>query len=1006
MPTSSFRLAALVGLTVATLVVSAAEHSASLPIFHSAEATPLEILAAKEVRRYVYLRTGRLLPIRQANYAEPGMAGAIVVARKDRQLATTLLVDPALQSALSRIEPPEFWLRTVRYNRRPALLVTGGSEAATLYAAYRFAEHLDVRFYLHGDVLPDDRIPLQLPFLDERHIPLFRLRGIQPFHDFPEGPDWWNADDYAAVLAQLPKLRMNFFALHTYPENAPNAEPTVWIGRPEDAGPDGRVKFSYPSSYMNTLRGNWGYAARRTRDFLFGAAQLFEHDAFGPDVMLGYCPQPETPDDCNVVFQRAADQLRTAFDWARQLGIQTCVGTETPLTVPKQVQERLKAAGQDPTHPAVLESLYEGIFRRAAAAYPLDYYWFWTPEGWTWEGTKPEQIQRTLADLEAALRAHARIKPPFRLATCGWVLGPQHDRTLFDKVLPKEVAVSCINREVGRTPVDRSFAEISGRSKWAIPWLEDDPALTSPQLWVGRMRRDAADARRYGCDGLLGIHWRTRVLAPNVAALARAAWDQNPWNRTPFEPPPPPPRTAGPVGGAVADYPTNAIADTDLDPVFQTVRYNLSAYRLPVTNGTYRVILQFCEPHYGAAGKRVFNVSLQGRLVIKQLDIFERVGQNRALEVPIDNVPVTDGWIDLGFEPVVEFPSIAGIRVEGPTRLRLNCGGPAWQDYAADLPPVPSPAAPFAPTDDFYLDWAAHEFGPSAGTEAAKLFIRLDGQLPRPSDWVDGPGGLRPDTRPWEQVRPEYAFVDEFEALRPRVLGVGSQTRFEYWAATFRYLRATAQVNCAWGAYNQAVTRVGSASSPSVRHEYVRSVLIPLRVALVQKVGEVYDHLLATVSTPGELGTVANWEQHILPGLLHKPGEDLARWLGQEPPVLARPTIRYNGPTRLILPTVRTSLATGEALRLKVLVLSSQPRGEVWLRWRRLGSTAFAPVPAAPVDRGVYVVDLPADRTGEQDFEFYVEATDGTGLVARSPATAPVLNHTVVRVPPPTPRSL
>jgi hypothetical protein len=25
--------------------------------------------------------------------------------------------------------------------------------------------------------------------------PLFEIRGIQPFHDFQEGPDSWNQDD-------------------------------------------------------------------------------------------------------------------------------------------------------------------------------------------------------------------------------------------------------------------------------------------------------------------------------------------------------------------------------------------------------------------------------------------------------------------------------------------------------------------------------------------------------------------------------------------------------------------------------------------------------------------------------------------------------------------------------------------------------------------------------------------------------------------------------------------
>ena len=62
----------------------------------------------------------------------------------------------------------------------------------------------------------------------------------------------------------------------------------MWIGLASDVGEDGKVKFSYPSSYMNTLRGNWGYAAEKTSDYVFGSAALFERDDFGPggDVRL------------------------------------------------------------------------------------------------------------------------------------------------------------------------------------------------------------------------------------------------------------------------------------------------------------------------------------------------------------------------------------------------------------------------------------------------------------------------------------------------------------------------------------------------------------------------------------------------------------------------------------------------------------------------------------------------------------------------------------------------
>ena len=43
------------------------------------------------------------------------------------------------------------------------------------------------------------------------------------------------------ILAQLPKMRMNFFGLHTYPEGGVGPEPAVWIGPPDEIGEDGQV---------------------------------------------------------------------------------------------------------------------------------------------------------------------------------------------------------------------------------------------------------------------------------------------------------------------------------------------------------------------------------------------------------------------------------------------------------------------------------------------------------------------------------------------------------------------------------------------------------------------------------------------------------------------------------------------------------------------------------------------------------------------------------------------
>ena len=61
---------------------------------------------------------------------------------------------------------------------------------------------------------------------------------------------------------------------------------------------------------MNTLRGNWGYAAKKTSDFSFGTAQLFERDDYGPEVMYGAMPGSKTPEERNAVFNRTGQMLR------------------------------------------------------------------------------------------------------------------------------------------------------------------------------------------------------------------------------------------------------------------------------------------------------------------------------------------------------------------------------------------------------------------------------------------------------------------------------------------------------------------------------------------------------------------------------------------------------------------------------------------------------------------------------------------------------------------------
>ncbi len=492
------------------LAITACSPKREFVIYLPESAGAIEKLAAKEIRKYIYLRSD-LLPEIHLGFPKKQVKGRAII----------FTVDVLL-------EDQEFKMKTYLGVNGKILRITGGSPQALLYAAYEFAEQLGVRFYLHGDVIPDEKITFWLPDLDIQKKPLFALRGILPFHDFPEGPDWWNEQDYKAIVAQLPKLKMNFIGFHTYPwrndfnGEGPKAEPLVWIGREEAVNADGTVQTAYPVLHFQTGDSTWGYSPANTTDFLSGASQLFEGDNFGADYMKNTSPWPRSEEENIRIINESGKVFSSAFTLARTLGVKICVGTETPLIIPENLRFQY---GINSNNKADIKALYRGIFSRIQKAYPIDYYWLWTPESWTWSGVEDKVVVQTEQDLQIAYETAKEMGSPFTLATCGWVLGPPKDRTEFDRILPKDMPFSCINRGLGYTPVDKGFGAISGRSKWSIPWMEDDPALLTAQLWAGRMRKDALDSWKYGCDGLFGIHWRTRSIGPTVSALARAAWE-------------------------------------------------------------------------------------------------------------------------------------------------------------------------------------------------------------------------------------------------------------------------------------------------------------------------------------------------------------------------------------------------------------------------------------------------------------------------------------------------
>ena len=413
------------------------------------DASALESLAANEVRRYVYLRTGKVMQVKKGAIS----GDRIAVSCKNRGYCSELGQD---------LRPQEFLIKTNIVTGEKIWWIVGGDEVGALYGAYRFAEKLGVRFGLDEDVAPEELLTGNLPEIDETGKPRFALRGLQPFHDFSVGPDWWNLDDYKTILSQMVKMRLNFIGFHTYPSWNPATGPeaNVWIGLPEDVDGQGNVRFGYEAGVVTTKRG-WAVKPFPTSQYASGAGLLFENDDYAPDFMMDCLDWPTSAEASAAMFNRYGDFQKNVFENARQLGIKTCIGTELPLGIPKELASRLESKGMMPDDPAVIQKLYEGTFLRLQRKIPIDYYWLWTPEVWlgmepgckNWEMTTKENTER---DLSLAGTAAASVHAPFGLATSGWRLGTRDDPFWMDQHTPKSWPISSINTDVGGAPVEKA----------------------------------------------------------------------------------------------------------------------------------------------------------------------------------------------------------------------------------------------------------------------------------------------------------------------------------------------------------------------------------------------------------------------------------------------------------------------------------------------------------------------------------------------------------------------
>ncbi len=529
-----------------------------------------ELLAAKEVRRYVFLRTGAAPALATAgDYGELPEGDVIIISNGSHPIIAEL------KQHYGSIDPPSsdnrkgYLIKSISKDGRDILILAGADNATTLNAAYRFAEQLGCYFNLGGDAIPDLRItlPLDISTYDEKSQPWFELRGNLPFHNFLAGPDLWSAADYRSFLTQQSKMGMNFFGLHHYPERGePDSlegpEPHVWIGHKHDVNADGTVKeaSAYPTYWASTFRteeNSWSGTPTKTTEFSDGADKLFAYEALASDA-IGRS-NPATPSERAAVFNDVGQLLFDAFSHAKRLGIKTAIGIEAPLafepgnrrinsegdpahiitrdwirTCPPHARDRMRdvhgytlptSRGKD--NEAFAKALYEGIFTRIMRTHPLDYFWVWTYEMWSYGGHSPskKQIEAVADDYKYAQQVMTEMNTPFQLATFGWQVGSSGgdgDELEFHDDLPLKVPFGTLWDDA-----QGMWAVLpTGREGWSSCWYEEDWGLIQPQLrGLGIYNEVAHGVLHGGVQALIAKHWRINSVSPASAAHAQLSWD-------------------------------------------------------------------------------------------------------------------------------------------------------------------------------------------------------------------------------------------------------------------------------------------------------------------------------------------------------------------------------------------------------------------------------------------------------------------------------------------------
>ena len=553
----SMRAAAKPATSVGSSVPIASGGRPQVSIVLGEAAGELGKLAAAELQRYLRTLSGAEMNIITEGgiSSRPAREGLILVggptsSRSIREAAEAKWVN------FNGLKPEGFVIKTGRWENRPAAIVGGNDDAATLYGVYELIEQLGVTFQLTGDVIPAPRADLAIPPLDLRREPAFARRGFLLGDVGYDNLTMFSYQDYAKLLDQMAKMKFNYlqfwwFSFEPWLKFSYRGEPK-WMG-------DVSTKASGYFTWAHE-----GFGSRTTDDVSIGK-QWFKGRRIAPPEMQ----QVETPDQA---FDMAQGLLQRIIRYAKSRGIKVWPAIEL-ATLPPNLARYCERVGDLPFNPihatfvhpldpvnreiqvnrfqALVETYpeAEGYFLVYAEDYPeLDnakYHDFFVQQRpafhdlralrWPWIIDIPQSSDRVVdsnigfTDLfKFLMTKRDEIAPKVKVGMMG--VGRGYALPVLDKMLPKDVPFTDMDSSGVWTPRGvpmEDFGGMGDRERTLEPRVDDDINMMGMQFNVKQYSakdRIFVDGVKYGLSGFAGQLNRARGTESNTRFLSEAAW--------------------------------------------------------------------------------------------------------------------------------------------------------------------------------------------------------------------------------------------------------------------------------------------------------------------------------------------------------------------------------------------------------------------------------------------------------------------------------------------------